>query len=108
MIFNPPAGPHVFSTLNLGAQSYGAPPLSTQLAITDGVFVVDTTADSGPGSLRQAILDSNAVVGGGTNTIDFAIAGMGLQTIEAITPLPAITTSYSSTARPSQAPPAHR
>ena len=27
--------------------------------ITDGVFVVDTTADSGPGSLRQAILDSN-------------------------------------------------
>ena len=60
MIFNPPAGPHVPTTLTLGAQSYGAPPLQTQFVITDGVFVVDTTADSGPGSLRQAILDANS------------------------------------------------
>ena len=40
--------------------------------ITDGLFLVTTTADSGQGSLRQAILDSNAEPGG-TNTIDFAI-----------------------------------
>ncbi len=31
--------------------------------ITDGVFVVTTTADSGPGSLRQAILDANTAAG---------------------------------------------
>ncbi len=60
LIFHPPAGAHVFATLAVGAQSFGAPPLPTeQFLITDGVFVVDTTADSGPGSLRQAILDAN-------------------------------------------------
>ncbi len=42
-------------------------------------FLVNTTADSGPGSLRQAILDSNAATGS-TNTIDFDIAGQGVQT----------------------------
>ena len=39
-------------------------------------FLVSTTADSGAGSLRQAILDSNAATTG-TNTIDFAIPGPG-------------------------------
>ena len=48
------------------------------------------TADSGPGSLRQAILDSDAATGT-TNTIDFAIPGQGVQTIEPVSPLPAIT-----------------
>src|SRR5215472_8722533 len=43
-------------------------------------FVVNSTADLGPGSLRQAILDSNATTGG-TNTIDFAIPGTGIQTV---------------------------
>ena len=47
-------------------------------------------ADGGPGSLRQAILDSNATPGG-TNTIDFDIPGGGVQTIEAASPLPATT-----------------
>ena len=37
-------------------------------------FLVTNTADSGPGSLRQAILDSNAATGQ-TNTIDFNIPG---------------------------------
>ena len=55
-------------------------------------FLVNTTADSGPGSLRQAILDSNAATGG-TSTIDFAIPGQGVQTIAPISPLPAITKS---------------
>ena len=49
-----------------------------------------TTADSGPGSLRQAILDSNAAIGG-TNTIDFDIPGSGVQTIVPQSALPAIT-----------------
>ncbi len=92
MTFNPPSGPHVLSTLTLAAQSYGASPLQTQFAITDGVFVVDTAADSGPGSLRQAILDANSAAGLGV-TIDFAIPGAGVQTIEPITPLPPITSS---------------
>ena len=55
-----------------------------------GLFLVETTANSGPGSLRQALLDSNAAIGG-TNTIDFAIPGGGVQTIVAAAPLPAIT-----------------
>ncbi len=55
-------------------------------------FLVNTTADSGAGSLRQAILDSNAATGG-TSTIDFAILGQGVQTIVPISPLPAMTSS---------------
>src|SRR5690348_11035298 len=53
-------------------------------------FLVTTTADSGPGSLRQAILDSNDATGG-TNTIDFKVPGQGVQTIAPGSPLPAIT-----------------
>jgi hypothetical protein len=92
LIFNPPAGAHVFATIAVGAQSYGAQSLQTQFAITDGVLVVNTTADSGSGSLRQAILDADRTTGL-TATIDFAIPGAGTQTIEPLTPLPAITAS---------------
>ncbi len=60
--------------------------------VTNGRFEVTTTADSGPGSLRQAILDSNSTAGG-TNTIDFAIPGAGVQTIALASPLPPITAS---------------
>src|SRR5690349_17005063 len=41
-------------------------------------FTVTTLADSGPGSLRQAILDANAHANGAadpTDTIAFAVAG---------------------------------
>ncbi len=55
-------------------------------------FLVNNTANSGPGSLRQAILDSNAATSG-TNVIDFAIAGASVQTIAPVSPLPAITAS---------------
>ncbi len=55
-------------------------------------FLVNTTADDGPGSLRQAILDSN-VENSGTNTIDFVIPGQGAQTITPASPLPTITTA---------------
>ena len=51
-------------------------------------LVVDTTADTGAGSLRQAILDANTAGGG---TIDFAIAGTGPFLIRPATPLPAMT-----------------
>ena len=73
-------------------RSHGASPVQTEVVLSDRVFVVSTTADSGPGSLRQAILDSNATAGG-SNTIDFAIPGQGVQTIVAASPLPDITTS---------------
>ena len=76
MIFTPPAGPHVFATLSLLAQSNGASPCQTQFALTDGVFVVNSALDSGPGSLRQAILDANTVVGPAF-VIDFDLPGAG-------------------------------
>jgi hypothetical protein len=44
-------------------------------------FVVTTTADSGPGSLRQAILSNNATSGGNTITFDIGSIGSS-QTIE--------------------------
>lgn len=55
-----------------------------------GLFTVTTTADSGAGSLRQAILDANAG-GAGPHTINFNIPGNGVQTIEPLTDLPTIT-----------------
>ncbi|HSB11440.1 MAG TPA: HYR domain-containing protein [Blastocatellia bacterium] len=56
-------------------------------------FVVLNTNDSGPDSLRQAILDANA--NAGTDTINFNIPGPVPQTITPLTPLPAITESIT-------------
>jgi uncharacterized repeat protein (TIGR01451 family) len=56
-------------------------------------FLVKNTNDSGADSLRQAIMDANSA--GGTNTIDFAILGSGVQKITLATPLPAINTSMT-------------
>ncbi len=53
-------------------------------------FTVSNTGDAGAGSLRQAILDSNADTGQ-ANTIDFDMPGDGVQTIAPQTELPAIT-----------------
>jgi FG-GAP-like repeat len=53
-----------------------------------GTLVVTNTNDSGPGSLRQAILDANASETHGV--ITFAIPGPGLHTITPLTPLPAV------------------
>ena len=52
-------------------------------------FVVTTTNDSGPGSLRQAITDSN-LNPGSTNQISFAIPGTGPFTIAPTSLLPEI------------------
>jgi IPT/TIG domain/S-layer homology domain len=52
-------------------------------------FNVTSTADSGAGTLRQAIIDANNA--GGADTIAFNIAGSGVHTISLVTPLPAIT-----------------
>lgn len=53
------------------------------------VFTVTTVADSGAGSLRQAILDANATAG--QDTIQFAIPGTGNHLIQPTSALPTIT-----------------
>ncbi|HEX9962888.1 MAG TPA: hypothetical protein VGB00_18290, partial [Pyrinomonadaceae bacterium] len=54
-------------------------------------IIVTSDADSGPGTLRQAILDANASTGV-ADTINFDIAPLGgLKTINLLSPLPAIT-----------------
>ena len=50
--------------------------LATPLAAA--TFTVTTTADSGAGSLRQAITDANSSAG--PHTIQFAIPGPGVHT----------------------------
>src|SRR5262245_28529925 len=52
-------------------------------------FNVTSTADTGAGSLRQAITDANA--NPGADTIQFNIVGSGAQTITPATSLPPIT-----------------
>ncbi len=55
-------------------------------------FLVTNTIDSGPGSLRQAILDANAAANIGTpDTIRFDIPGLGAHTIQPLSQLPTIT-----------------
>ena len=81
----------------------------TSRAAAFTTFVVTNTNDSGPGSLRQAMLDSNATID--VNTIEFNIPGTGVQTIAALSPLPGITQAvaldgYSQPgASPNTAPP---
>jgi hypothetical protein len=58
-------------------------------ALQANVFVVTTTEDSGPGSLRQAILDANARPG--SDAIEFNLPGDGVQTIAPLSPLPRVT-----------------
>ncbi|MGB8167551.1 MAG: right-handed parallel beta-helix repeat-containing protein [Chthoniobacteraceae bacterium] len=56
--------------------------------IAPATFTVTTTADSGTGSLRQAILSANAA--SGPDLIDFALDGEGPFVIQPLTALPAI------------------
>ncbi len=58
------------------------------------LYIVTNTNDSGTGSLRQAILDTNAN-GVGFDVIQFAIAGNGPHTIQVASPLPDITGAIS-------------
>jgi trimeric autotransporter adhesin len=51
-------------------------------------FTVVNTNDSGPGSLRQAMLDASSVISGGRHLIRFSIAQTGLVTIVLDSPLP--------------------
>ncbi len=62
--------------------------LQTQWRMLMTTFVVTNTNDSGVGSLRQAILDANAL--GGLDTITFSITGAGPHTINLLSALPDI------------------
>lgn len=67
------------------------PPIEAlEQRIAPATFIVTTTADSGPGSLRNAITQANATTA--TDEIVFAITGVegGVVTIEPSTPLPQI------------------
>lgn len=54
-------------------------------------FPVLLTSDSGPGSLRQAIIDANSAPG--ADRVVFNILGAGVQVISLLSPLPEITDS---------------
>lgn len=60
-----------------------------RLASAATTFTVTATADNGPGSLRQAIIDANAAAG--LDTIAFSIAGTGVHTISPLSDFPTIT-----------------
>jgi titin len=62
-----------------------------EVRLLPSTFTVLNTGDSGAGSLRQAILDSNSA--GGSNTITFNIAASGVQTITPLSALPNVTAS---------------
>lgn len=57
------------------------------------IHTVSNTADSGAGSLRQAMLDANAAAG--ADQIHFAIPDPGVKTIALLTQLPAVTESLT-------------
>jgi uncharacterized repeat protein (TIGR01451 family) len=64
------------------------------LSLSAATFTVTSVNDSGPGTLRQAILDANAL-GAGPHTIAFNIAPAGPHTIAPATPLPAVTAAQT-------------
>ena len=60
-------------------------------AAAQTTFTVTTVADTGPGSLRQAILDANNTPNGdGLDVVAFDIPGDGPHTIRPLSPLPPI------------------
>ena len=83
-------------TAGVGADQADPNPANNSLTVSTTVtaigrtLLVTNTSDSGPGSLRQAILDSNADAGD-VDRISFNIPGTGVRTIAPVTALPAMT-----------------
>ncbi len=100
---NGSAGSYTVSAAVSGASTPVSFALSNVPAIPPGTFVVTSTADSGPGSLRQAILDADAYNGTASITFDITAASdaagggtgynstTGVATITPLSALPTIT-----------------
>lgn len=73
-----------------GNTSEFSPCVPATLLVPGNNFVVTTTNNSGPGSLREAILAANAAITAG-DTITFNIPGGGVQIISPTNALPLIT-----------------
>jgi hypothetical protein len=80
----PETGIYRIYATSFGPSDFGTYELEMELG---GPTVVTNTNDSGPGSLRQAILNANSMPG--LNTITFSI-GSGLKTINLASPLPPV------------------
>jgi hypothetical protein len=61
------------------------------IMVNPKTFTVTNTNDSGPGSLRQAMLNANLATSAPPDTILFKISGTGPFTIAPLTPLPTLT-----------------
>ncbi len=85
------AGAGSLTSDNLATVYWGSFEQTSTNYVFPATFVVTNTNDSGPGSLRQAILDANAMPNeGGPNLIRFDIPGAGVHTIRVISALPQI------------------
>lgn len=73
-----------------GNTSEFGPVLAALSTTPPATFTVSNTNDSGPGSLRQAILDANAAVTGGRDQIRFEIPGEGPHVIAPLSALPPV------------------
>ncbi len=71
-----------------GNTSEFSPCIEASLSTPPSVFTVTTTNDAGPGSLRQAILDSNGHVSSQNNSILFNIPGSGVRVLRPASPFP--------------------
>ncbi|HZR20378.1 MAG TPA: immunoglobulin domain-containing protein [Verrucomicrobiae bacterium] len=76
-------------TYFVAVQNAGGTVNSSNAVLTVVSLVVTNTNDSGPGTLRQAILEANTL--GGTNIITFNVAGAGVQAIAPASAFPVIT-----------------
>jgi trimeric autotransporter adhesin len=79
----------MFSKTLAGALGAGILALGAAGSAQAAIFNVNTTADSGGGSLRSALNATNGTAA--VDTIKFAIPGNGVHTITPTTPLPTIT-----------------
>ena len=80
-------------TLTITASFPGSSPTTSELTLWNQTVPVTTVADSGDGSLRNAIITVNADADPRQDTIAFDIPGFGRQTIAPSSPLPPITHS---------------